>query len=298
MRNLLTLVVGVLSAPPALAQAPEAAELWRVAAASLSRPAALQRGPSATFWNPAADGGRSFAVGGQVVRTSDILGLSGFVIGATRAVGPVLDVGLVLGRMDVRDLVRTTTSPNSQEGSIPVFEQLAGVAVRLGTGRVRAGAQLRVHDARFDAEREQGATLDLGLTASPVDRVTIALATHFLPVDFSTEPTTDYYAGAEYVVLPGVVVANAQVAVAPRYGVTVRHSGDVEHAVGLGLTVNHLFTVDGVVTGESAYGARLWRSAVGVGFTVGRYTIHAARSSGLNDVGSTFRVGLDVGLDQ
>ncbi len=296
VRRIIALVL--LSWPAtAHAQAPAAADLWRVAATSLAGPPALERGPRAVFWNPAAEPGLAgLVVGAEVVHTSDVLGLSGFLVGARYAPRPWLQTGIVLARMDVRDLVRTTTSPNSEFGTIPVYEQLAGLGVGVGSHRVRVAALVRVHDARFDALTESGVTVDIGVRIAPTERLRVAAATHFVPIDLSTDPTTDYYAGAEYALVTAGSLAGARLRVLARYGVTYRPTRDLDHAIGAGAVVGERLRVDAVLISEAAYGSRAVRPALGVALELGRYTVGVARSSGVNDVGATYRIGLDVAV--
>jgi len=294
--GLLGLIVSLLSVR-AGAQAPDAAELWRVAAGSLALPAALSTGATAGFWNPASGDGRIGAsVGVEVVHTSSILGLSGLMVGGTLPVSRSLRIGILAGRMQVRDLVRTTTSPDSEAGSIPVYEQLGGAQAVLGSGWLRIGAVLAVHHARFDVESETGATLDVGVRAQPIDRFTVAAATHFLPITLGREPSTDYYGAVEYVALDRLALADLRTRLAVRYGATLRPTGDLEHLVGVAVAVNDEVLVDAALTSESAYGHRDLRPSVAVGLRIGRYTIVLSHGAGINDVGGTFRVGLDVGF--
>lgn len=289
----------LLSLVPAasLAQAPPSADLWRVAATSLTGPAALEAGPTGVFWNPAAERGLSrLGVGGEVIETSDVVGLSGFVVGVRHVVRPWLTLGVVVARLEVRDLVRTTTSPASELGSIPVFEQMAGLSVGSGIGPVRLGGLLRVHDARFDALDESGATVDVGLRLTLGPRLTLAAATHFLPVNLTSQSTTDYYMGAEYVFLRSSSVAGAPLRIVGRYGASYRPTGDLEHGFGVGAILGERLHVDAMLVGESAFGRRAWRPALGVVLEVGRYRVAVARGSGLRDLGATYRIGLDVAV--
>ena len=282
-------------ATPAGAQAPAAAGLWRVAAASLATPPALQVGATSSFWNPASpDGKRAGHAGIDVVHTSDILGLSGILLGGSIPLARPLRAGLVLGRIQIRDLVRTTTSPDSEDGSIPVYEQFGGVQIAFQTPAVQAGALIAVHNARFDFESETGITLDVGLRVNPVRRLTLAAASHLLPISFSDDPATDYFAGAEYIVVDRWVVSSLETQLALRYGATYRNSGDLDHTINLGITVNGLVQVDAAVTNESAYGQREWRPGLAVGLRFGRYTVSFSHGTGVNDVGGTYRVGLDI----
>jgi hypothetical protein len=282
------------AAGSAWGQAPQIADLWRVPTATLAVPPALEGGPTGRFWNPAAGDDGKLAVGIRVAQTSDIVGLSGLLAGVSYSNGGIARIGLEFGRVEVRDLVRTTSSPNSQLGTIPVYEQLLGVSAQLARGPVQFGASLRLHDSRFDAIAEQGITLDMGVQVFPTSTLRLAAATHFLPLDLDDRMATDYYAGAEYVAASHLPLAGTHASLLARYGATYRASGDLEHGFGVGLTVNDRFGLDAALMGESAYGIRSWRSALGIDLQVGRYTIGIGRSAGLNDLGATYRVGLDV----
>ena len=277
----------------AAAQAPASAEMWRLSAATLAGPAALEDGANGAFWNPAAAWTSSrVRLGAQVLQTPDVLGVTGLVAGGSYRWSDVLAVHLLVGRTQVGDLVRTTTSPTSDLGSIPVYEQLVGVGAALRRGAFTGGALLRAHNARFDADRDQGVTLDLGLKIA-LPRLSLAAATHFFPLDVGSREVTDYYAAAEgQPASPSVWGAPGRLFV--RYGVSARRGSGVEHGGGVGLELDHRFRVDGAVVRETGYTGASWRPTVGVHLRVGRYLITAARSSGLGGIGASYRIGLDV----
>jgi len=289
------LLAVVVTASAAGAQAPAAAELWRVAAASLASPPALQIGATSTFWNPGSPNGqRGGAAGIEIIHTSSVLGLSGLLLGGSLPLSGPVRAGLVLGRMQIRDLVRTTTSPDSEEGSIPVYEQFAGGHLAFQSSAFEAGALLAVHNARFDIESETGFTLDLGFRVHPFRRLTIAAATHLLPITLTSESTTDYYAGAEYIVVDHWKLSSLDARLALQYGATYRNSGDLDHTINAGFTVNEQVHIDAALTNEAAYGQRQWRPGIALGLRFGRYTVLFSHGTGINDVGGTYRVGLDV----
>lgn len=284
------------------AQAPASADLWRLSAASLTGPAALEAGPTAAFWNPAAawNGARA-AAGAQVVETPDVLGVGALIVGAGYRVRPGLAVQLLVARTGVSDLIRTTTSPNSDPGDIPVYEQLVGVGLALRRGPATGGAMLRFHNARFDTERDNGLTLDVGARAT-LGRCSLAGASHFFPLDVASRDVTDYYLGGEcQPISPPMWGAQGRVFL--RYGVSARRgagtSGSVrnttvEHTVGAGLELDQHFRLDAAVAREEGYAEADWRPVIGVWFNVGRYALWAARASGLGGLGATYRIGLDV----
>ncbi|UCF40792.1 MAG: hypothetical protein JSW43_00140 [Gemmatimonadota bacterium] len=266
-------------------------------ATSLSTPAALETGVTAAFWNPAAPvRDASLAAGVQVVQTPEALKMGGVLVGADKALGAGWRVGLLYGRIDVRDLVRTTTSPSSEDGSIPVYEQLLGLRTSYRRGALAVGAMLEMHDARFDTERDGGLTLDAGFRLQLHRRITVAAASHFFPFDFSTTDGTDLYVGIEAVPVESAGIAGTSTLLALRYGTTYRASGDLEHTLAGGVLINRQVRVDFAATSESAYGERAWRLGLGLGVQIGRYVISVARGSGLNDIGATYRVGLDVDI--
>jgi len=293
VRALTLTLLGGLLAGSAEGQAPPSTAIWRVVAASLPVPPALAGGATAGFWNPAASHEARLTAGVEILQTSDVLGLAGIVGGVTMSLGRHFTVGALVGRVQVDDLVRTTTSPTTVVGSIPVYNQMVAGGVRIGFDRVRVGALLRVHDARFDTIREGGATADVGVRIQPVPHLAVAVATHFLPVDLGKDGSTDYYFGAEYEVT-GLRTAGLRTAIVARYGTAYRPSGDLEHSVSAGVRFEDHVRIDGVLARESAFGRGAWRPGIGLELRVGRYAVSFARSVGINDVDGTYRIGLDV----
>ena len=116
----------------------------------------------------------------------------------------------------------------------------------------------------------------------------------FFPIDFSGRESTDYYAGVQYEIVRGTLSGELHTAVVGRYGLVYRAADVVEHALNAGVTVNGLVTVDMGVVREAAYGASVWRPIVGLDIRIGRYALRLARSNGLNDLGATYRIGLDA----
>lgn len=282
---------------PARSQVPAAADLWRITTATIAAPPALDQGATASFWNPAAAIETRWVAGIQLVQTPDVLGISAMLGAVSYAVSPSLQVNFLAGRTDIGGLSRTTTSPSSELGTIPIYEQLAGLGANLRWGPVHLGLLLRGHDARFDSDRERGITADAGIRVALRPRLALAAATHFFPMDLTGREYTDYYAALQYSVeAPNVWGATSEFAV--RYGASYREgsAGGLEHGLGLGWSMNRRFAVDAYLVREVAYGGAALRPSFGVKLKVGRYTIAAARASGLNDVGATYRVGLDLEL--
>lgn len=287
-----------LATPAGALQAPDAVGMWDVAGTTLTQSPALESGATGAFWNPAAIlEGTGLRIGAQTVQTPDLLGLSTMVAGVSQSIGPRLGVGVVFGRVQVRDLVRTTTSPLSQAGDIPVYEQMVGLALGAKVGAVRTAAILRGHDARLDLIRGSGLTLDLGVTVRPTDDLRIAASSQFVPANFSNRHTERYYAGAEYVVAR-VSAWGTPARVALRYGAALRDARDLEHALGLGLTLGPRFTLESGFQYERAFGGDALRFVLAVGVRAGRYAVVAARGGGIEGVGANYRVGLDVDVSK
>lgn len=293
----LTVAFLLLIAPNAGAiQAPDAAGLWDVTGTTLAQPAALETGPTGAFWNPTAIlEGDGLRVGLQTVQTPDVLGLTALLAAISQRIGRQLGVGVVFARVQVGDLVRTTTSPVSQEGDIPVYEQLVGLALGTEFGGVRTAAMLRAHDARFDLVRASGLTLDLGVYARPNDRLRIAATSQFVPADFSNRRTERYYVGGEYRAVR-FSAWGTPTSVSLRYGATLRDRRDLEHSVGVGLGLGLGVTVDSGFQYEQAFGDDAWRFVLAVGLRAGRYSVIAARGGGIEGLGANYRIGLDVDL--
>lgn len=289
------LLVPVLLSRVALAQVPASAELWRLSAASLPGPAALEAGATAAFWNPAGIPRQGLAAGLQLVEAPEVVGVSGILAGVTFQASPRLYATVLLGRTDIGDLPRTTTSATTDLGSIPFYEQHVGLGGALDAGNLQIGVLLRGHDARFDALRENGMTVDAGVRLAVGSRLALAAATHFFPLNLTEQELTDYYGGLEYLVR-AVQVWRMPSRIFLRYGASYRSGSGAEHGFGTGIALQDRLRVDAHYVREVGYGSAAWRPSLGVGLRVGRYAITAARAFSLNQVGATYRVGLDVGV--
>jgi hypothetical protein len=276
------------------AQAPQSAALWDLPATTFPRPAALETGAVGGFWNPAAVwGSRHTRIGAQAIQTSDIVGLGGALFGLSQPVNANVALGLILGRVQVRDLVRTTTSPVADVGDIPVYEQNVGLAAAFRAGPASVGASIRVHDARFDALRDGGVTTDVGLRVEPIRRLVLAATTRFQPFDLTGDTPARYSAAAEYRALEGAIWG-APASATARYGFLVRADGGTEHSLSGGFSLADRVNVDAGYTRETSFESTDWRLALALGIRAGRYDILAARGSGIRGIGANYRVGLEV----
>ena len=231
-----------------------------------------------------------------MLETPDVLSVSAVLGGVRYRLSPALSTQVLVGRVGVTDLIRTTTSPASEPGGIPVYEEMVGVGAALHRGPLAGGVLVSGHDARFDADRSAGLTLDAGVRLT-LPRLTLAAATHFFPVNGTDRRVTDYYAGAECHLAtphlwgtPGRILA--------RYGVSSGERTGPEHGGGMGLALADRFRLDASLVRERGYADAAWRPTVGVQFRVGRYSIAAGRATGLDGIGASYRVGLDVDLTQ
>jgi hypothetical protein len=231
-------------------------------------------------------------VAAELTQTPDVIGVAGFVGAAHYRLRPGLAVTGLLARVDIDDIVRTTTSATSDLGTIPIYAQLAGAGVVMSVGAWQAGALVRGHDARFDALRESGVTVDLGARFAAHPRLTVAGATHFFPLDLESRNLTDYYLGADVLLARGRMLGGTT-SFHLRYGATHRDGTSTDHGVGLGFGFDDELGVDlSVVREEGAVESAL-RPGVGIALRVGRYLIRAGRASGLNDIGASYRIGLE-----
>ena len=294
MQHLLLLGLLLLGRDLYASQAPGSTDLWRVPAATLAKPPALEEGASALFWNPAAAPAEgSLSAGIQVIHTPDVLGLSGVIVGVSTAIWSQVNLGVVLGSMEVRDLVRTISTPISELGSIKVADQVAGIVIGWDVGWLRTAAVARAHHSQFDALRETGATVDIGFRFIPLRRVTLAGATHFVPVDLNIGSTTDYFGGIE-LLLTEAPLWGIRARLVMRYGSNHRSGFGTDHSMGTGLMLGDEFAVDVHYMREERFGQVEWWPVMAVGLNMGRYSIAVARGAGLNGVGATYRVGLEI----
>jgi hypothetical protein len=247
------------------------------------------------FWNPAVVAvSPGLAVAADAVLTSEVLGLSGLLAATSFALPGRLHAGVVAGRVEIRDLVRTTTSPNSTGDVIPVYEQFVGADLGMRFAWVQVGIGASFHESRFDVASTSGLTIDAGMRLSPIDRVTVAASTHLLPLDLSANTATEYLAAGEYMFLRRQPADGLHLRATARYGLAYHVRGAWEHVVGLGGELDRRVVLDLALASESGAVSRLWRPSLGLGLRFGGYTIRFAHGLSANDVGGTTRIGLDI----
>ena len=91
-----------------------------------------------------------------MLETPDVLSISGLLGGVSYRVTPALATQVLVGRIGVTDLIRTTTSPASEPGSLPVYEEMLAVGAALHRGPLALGALLSGPAARFAVDRRPG----------------------------------------------------------------------------------------------------------------------------------------------
>lgn len=295
----LSIFLGVLAlGSPLSAQAPASSFLWKLADQTLATPQALTPGATGMFWNPAGIMHLpTVAAGVQMVRAPAIIGIDGFVAGVSTRLSSHLAVGLSVGRLDMRDIVRTTSSPISVLGSIPIYDQMAALTVAGTAGPIALGFTLRGHDSRFDIQSDNGLTTDIGVVISVSTDLTLAAATHLQPFELSQDEATSYLGAIRYDV-GRFSFGTDSVAVALSYGFSARTRGLVDHMLGLDLLISSVARVSGGAVREEGSTETAWRPTVEVALILGKYTIGVARSEGLNGIGPSYRINFDTALRQ
>jgi hypothetical protein len=289
--------------PPSLsAQETAGAELWRLAAATIPVPEALATGGAAAFWNPAQrDDGARALLGIDAIQTPEAVGASGFLAALRVRLGGLGGgggrVGLVYGRMQLGGLVRTSVSPEPDQGNIPFYTHSIGALGSLVRGSTTLGATVAYHETRLDHTDVGHWTLDAGLDRRFNDVLRVAAATHFLSRASTNDGTQDIYTGLEYRVFRGTLWSGGATAnIRARYGIAVAHGFGADHQFGAGIDFGDPIAFDVLVARDGGYAGATWRAVAGLRVAIGRYQVSFARDGGASDLGSAFRVGLETRL--
>lgn len=290
------LAATAVSVPQSAAQDAAGAQLWRLVVATLPLPPALAGGATGAFWNPGQHHGPGDLVTGfEIVRTPTSIGAEGFLGAAHRRVGSLGHIGLLYGRMQITDLMRTDLSPEAVSGSIPYEAVSIGATwtrpLALGT----AGLAVHMQENRLDTMHSRRWTVDGGIQQR-WGRLRVGAATHLLTA-LHSDAAHDVFAGVGVRVWEGEAWAGSRRAsVELRYGTSFGRGYAADHQVGVGIALGRTLGVDAMVVREASYGIAAWRPAVGVRLHVGRYVVTLAGDGGVNDVGAAYRVGLEVTL--
>src|SRR3989442_806197 len=291
-------IVFLLAGFPVALAAQESAgtELWRLAATTLVRPAALAAGGTAAFWNPAQPLGTDRAAFGlDAIETSSAVGGSGLLAVGRLRVRPVGVVGQVYGRMNLTDLVHTTLSPDPDAGTIPFYTETVGATWAGARGGTVVGAALAFHYTHLEFEQEQRLTFDLRARHAVHDLLEVAVATHFFSRFALSDAAQDVYAGIQGRAWRGPMWQGGGVAtIRARYGVTLTRGFTSDHQFGAGVELGDALSSDLLVVREGGFAGARWRFVAGIGLVIGRYRISVAETPGVSDLGAAYRVGLET----
>jgi hypothetical protein len=294
VKRLSILLATLVLAQPLSSQAPVSSFLWQLADQTLATPAALAPGATGMFWNPAGIAHLSTtAVGVQVVRAPNIIGIDGLVAGISQRLTTTLWVGLSVGRLDMRDIIRTTSSPVSELGSIPIYDQMAAIAVAASAGPVSLGFTVRGHDSRFDIQSDNGLTTDVGIVVTPSSRLTLAASTHLQSFELKRDDGTRYLGAAEYDV-GGFTLGTDSIAVSLAYGFSSGSRGLLDHTFGLELLVSSVVKISALSVLEDGASETAWRPTTEISLVLGKYIIGVARSEGIGGIGPSYRINFDL----
>ena len=173
------------------AQDQAGAQLWRLAAITLPTPAALATGGPAAFWNPAQEVAADLQAGLDVIQAPAEIAASGLLATIHVRVRSVGHVGVLYGRMEMSDLVRTTASPEPEPGSIAFFAHTLGLTWTRALAGTALGVTLAAHENRLDAQDSRRWTADVGVARQIGPRLRVAAATHFLSPTGEAEARDD-----------------------------------------------------------------------------------------------------------
>jgi len=298
MQRIGLMVVGLLllAAPRAPGQQAAGTTLWRVAATTLPVPAALTIGPAAVMWNPAqTEDSARVQLALEAIQTPAAVDATGLIAAIRIPAGSIGQLGLVYGRVGLSNITQTVDSPDPTGTAVPVYTFALGATWSRRLGATSVGATLGFHQTRLDVARANRWTMDVG-ASQPVfgDRLRIAAATHFFSSLRTTDPAQDMYAGIEARIWQGPVSSN-RVVVHGRYGLSFAHGFAADHQFGLGAEVAKIAAFDLMLSREGGYsdGTHL-RPVAGLRLVIGKYRVTLARDAGVNDLGSTYRVGVDM----
>jgi len=278
---------------PGWGQSSAGAELWRLAAVTVPVPPALAIGAASAYWNPAQLGPGQLAV--DLVQTPQAVGATGVVAAVRLAPGRIGSIGFLYARMSLGDLVHTTDSPDPDGSRIPYYTQRAAITWSGELGRTTLGVAASYYGSRLDGATDDRWSIDIGVSQRLGERLRLAAATRGLR-RLGSDPAQDVSGGVEFRVWRGPVWRATPASALIRFGVVTGHPGGVDHQFGLGLIVGTPVALDLVIAREASYRHAAWRGAAGLRVAVGRYRMTFARDAGISDLGSSYRVGLEVTL--
>lgn len=297
MQRLALPVVGLLTFATGVATGQEATgtTLWRVAGTTLATPPALALGPAAAIWNPAqTEDSARVQLAVEAIQTPSAVDATGLLATVRARAGKVGQLGFLYGRVGLSDITQTVDSPDPTGTVVPVYTFSVGGTWSRLIGSTSVGATLALHETRLDQSRVNRWTMDVGGSHSfGGDRLRIAAATHFFSSLKLNDPAQDVYAGIEARLWSGAM-AKSRVVVRGRYGISFAHGFAADHQFGAGAEFASIVALDLMVVREGGYGPGNTRVIGGLRVAIGKYRITLARDAGVNDLGSAYRVGVDM----
>ena len=296
MQRIGLVMLGLLGAASAASgQQATGTTLWRLVGTTLATPPALATGPAAAIWNPAqTEDSARLQLGVDAIQTPSAVDATGIIATVRARAGKLGQLGFIYGRVGLSDVSQTVDSPDPTGSTIPVYTfAVGGTWSRLVAG-TSLGATLALHETRLDVSRADRWTIDVG-GSRPLfsDRLRVAAATHFFSSLRANDPAQDIYAGVEGRIWSGAMSGN-RVVVRGRYGISFAHGFTADHQFGAGAEFGKTAALDLMLAHEGSYGPGSWRPVGGLRLSIGKYRITIARDGGVNDLGSSYRVGVDM----
>lgn len=296
MQRIGLLMLGLLGmASPASGQQATGTTLWRLVGTTLATPPALATGPSAAIWNPAqTEDSARLQLGVDAIQTPSAVDATGIIATLRARAGKLGQLGFIYGRVGLSDVTQTVDSPDPTGSTIPVYTFVVGGTWSRVVAGTSVGATLGFHETRLDVSRADRWTIDVGGSRQLFgDRLRVAAATHFFSALRANDPAQDIYAGIEGRIWSGAMSGNRLV-VRGRYGISFAHGFTADHHFGAGAEFAKTAALDLMLAHEGSYGRGSWRPVGGLRLTIGKYRITIARDGGVNDLGSSYRVGVDM----
>ena len=231
----------------------------------------------------------------DIIQAPSDVAASGFVGALHVRAGVLGHIGLLYGRMQMADLVRTTTSPEPT-GGIPYYTHVVGVNWTKRMNGTILGATIGAQRHHLDQSETSGWTIDMGARHTIGEVLRLAAATHLLSSN-GTWGMGDVYGAVGLRVwrdTPRQGSERRPAVMELRYGFALLPGYAADHMLGAGLDVNVL-GIDFMVAREGGFTEEGWRPVGGIRVDLGMYRLTIARDAGLGDIGSAYRVGLEVG---
>lgn len=296
-RGLLLALPALLAARAVWGQAAITSDLWRVAAGTLTTPAALSADGAAALWTPAftlAGEGPTGQASVEAIHAPADAGVGGAIAGFSYRPRGAWTLNALWGRLSISDLVRTETSPEAL-GDIAAYTQVLslGVARAVGGGAWTVGVAARGLWGRLDTRGSSRWTADLGAVYA-VGHLRLGVATRFFdPSSGSAESGATYSFGGQWRTAEGTLWGGPARA-SLSYGLGLAHGEQASHLLTAGVVLARTLELQAGAAREDVAGEAVWRSRVGAAVSSGRYRVYLGRDGGVNGFGATYRFGLSA----